>query len=273
MITRLINWFSDPFGFERRRRSRLMAEALPQTWISALDSLPLYRVIPAHDQEKLRQLIQLFRHHKSFEGCGGLELTDKIMLTIAAHACLLILRRDDPPYPGLRSILVYPESYVAKYIESSGPWRIREEEAAMLGTSWTSGTVILAWSAVEVGSRYPHDGHNVALHEFAHQLDQENGSVDGAPGLLRGRPIKERRLAHAEWKSVLTREFKFLQEAVAKNKRTLLDPYGATDPAEFFAVATETFFERPMPLWEQHPALYEQLQLYYEQDPVSWNWS
>jgi Mlc titration factor MtfA (ptsG expression regulator) len=272
MLHRLIRWMADPLGSARRRRARLMARPLPPEWLSALEKPAFYHALPTGDQKTLRGLMQLFRHSKSFEGCGGFELTEEVMALITAHACLLILRRLDPPYPSLKSILVYPEAYVAKYIDFSGPRTIREDEAAMLGTSWTSGTVILAWSAVEGGYRNARDGHNVALHEFAHQLDQENGPVDGAPGLLPGRPGAERRAAYRIWQTVMQQEYEALCTALEEGRKTFLDPYGATHPAEFFAVSTEFFFERPIVLRRQHPGLYQQLKLYYQQDPAKWNW-
>lgn len=271
LLPALIRWFADPFGAERRRLARIMAQPFPDDWLQSLRSLPFYRALPAADQERLRAQVLLFRHEKSFEGCGGQELDEHIMTTIAAHACLLTLHRPLPLYPALRSILVYPDAYFARYRDPSGG-PIRRDRHAMLGTSWTSGTVILSWHAVDVGYRDPDDGHNVALHEFAHQLDQENGPVDGAPDLLPGASPTDRAHARREWARIFRDHFERLQIDLEQRQRTFLDPYGATAPEEFFAVATEAFFERPQRFRKFHPALFAQLQRYYDQDPTTWKW-
>ncbi|MFP4542331.1 MAG: zinc-dependent peptidase [Opitutales bacterium] len=273
MLDALIRWAADPFGSQRRRLARIRAGPFPPAWNDVLEGLAFYRALPAEDQRTLREHILLFCHDKHFEGCGGLELTEKIILTIAAHACLLVLRRSDALYPALASVLVYPNTYVARHLDPHGPRRITREQAAQLGASWTSGTVILSWHAVENGHRHPRDGHNVALHEFAHQLDQENGPVDGAPGLGGSADAAARLGHHRRWQAVMKKEYAALREAIEEGREHLLDPYGATAPAEFFAVATETFFERPHELRKRHPELHEQLQAYYRLDPADWNWS
>jgi Mlc titration factor MtfA (ptsG expression regulator) len=137
---------------------------------------------------------------------------------------------------------------------------VTEREVTTLGQSWTRGNVILAWDAALGGGRDFHDGHNVVLHEFAHQLDQEDGSADGAP------PLPSRGL-YGPWARVLGAEY----ESLRGPGRHVLDEYGGTNPAEFFAVATEAFFEKPRQLRKKHPQLYEQLKAYYQQDPAQWD--
>ena len=196
-----------------------------------------------------------------FEGCGGLELTDEIKVTIAAQACLLLLHRETDYYPRLITILVYPHAYVAKSIEPIGGGVVLEGETARLGEAWKDGVVVLSWDDVRQGASDLHDGHNVVLHEFAHQLDQQDGSADGAP-------ILEHRSQYVTWARVLSDEYDQLRRDTEKGRTDVLDEYGATNPAEFFAVATECFFEKPIQLRRKHPQLYEELKAYYRQDPA-----
>ena len=205
--------------------------------------------------------MQVFLAEKKFEGCAGLELDDEIRVTIAAQACLLLLHRDTDYFPDLEVILVYPHTYVAKTSTSFGGGLSVADQQARLGQS-ASGVVVLAWDAVRRGATDVHDGHNVTLHEFAHQLDQEDGVADGAP-------VLGKRAMYTAWARVLGAEFTQLVDDVDKHRRSDIDEYGATNPAEFFAVVTEMFFEKPVALQHRHPALYEQLSLFYRQDPAA----
>ena len=248
-----------------RRREAVRAEPFPDAWLAIVDrNLPCARRLPEEDRRELIGHIQVFLPEKSFEGCGGLELTDEIRVTIAAHACLLLLHQEEPSYyPDLDSILVYPSAYVAKAVRHEGGVVI-ESEDARLGESWQRGTVVLAWDHVLHDARAFRDGHNVALHEFAHQLDGEDGDMDGAPHL----PARAR---YAAWARVLGDEYAELTARVHRARSSDLDPYGATNPAEFFAVVTESFFERPLAMKERHPELYAELAAFYRQDPASWS--
>lgn len=247
-----------------RRLKRLTDAPFPAEWEEMLKkNVGLYRHIPDLLKEQLRNDIKIFIGEKRFEGMGGLEMTDEIKVTIAAEACMLLLNRKNRDYPGLSSILVYPSSYVAEQKTALGGGIYVEGKSVRLGESWQHGSVVLAWDYVRQGAMNSEDGHNVVLHEFAHQLDQEDGVADGAP-------ILEKRSSYAVWAFVMSREYERLQSDVDRHRKTVMDDYGATDPAEFFAVATETFFEKPRQLKKKAPALYTELKDFYKVDPVEW---
>ena len=249
--------------FTSRRRARLRAEPVPPEWRAIVErNLRLFRSLTPEDQAELLGHVQVFLAEKHFEGCGGLELTDEIRVTIAAQACLLLLHRETDYYPRLRSILVYPSGYTAhgEHHLGGGVWAEGDDDR--LGhTQQRLGALVLAWDAARRGAREPGDGDNLVLHEFAHQLDQEEGPADGAPEL-------PERSMYAAWARILGREYERLLRDEATLKRTVIDPYGATNPAEFFAVVTEAFFEKPRKLRAKHPELYEQLKAFYCQDPA-----
>ena len=248
--------------FKSHRRAALRARPLPEPWRALVAAnVPYVATLSPADRTELEGHVQVFLAEKKFEGCGGLELTDEIRVTIASQACLLLLHRDTDYFPDLDVILVYPHAYVAKTSAYFAGGVSVADQQARLGQS-AAGVVVLAWDAVRRGATDVHDGHNVTLHEFAHQLDQEDGSADGAP-------VLGTRAMYTAWAHVLGDEFAHLVDDVDKHRRTDIDAYGATNPAEFFAVVTEMFFERPEPLRRRHPQLYEQLALFYRQDPAA----
>jgi Mlc titration factor MtfA (ptsG expression regulator) len=224
--------------------------------------VPYYRLLSAAEQTELRKLIRVFLSEKRFEGCGGLEITDEIRVTIAAQACVLLLNREHDCYAGLRSILVYPSSYRApsKFVDATGV--VHEGHESRLGEAWMRGAIILSWDDVRRDSHDFQDGRNVTFHEFAHQLDQQDGTFDGAPFL-------EKPSHYRSWARVLMKEYQALGDAAESGHETLIDQYGATDPAEFFAVITEAFFESPKALKEKHPELYAELQKFFRQDTLA----
>jgi Mlc titration factor MtfA (ptsG expression regulator) len=241
-----------------------MAAPFPSGWEEILArNVPLYERLPAALKQQLHGHIQVLLAEKHFEGCGGLAMTDEIKVTIAAQAGILLLNRKPRYYPGLDSILVYPSTFLSENIRYLGDHVYVEEEAAHLGESWRRGMLVLAWDSVKRGGMDVSDGRNVVFHEFAHQLDQEDGAADGAP-------ILERGSRYAAWARILSKEFERLQATVRSGLETVMDEYGATNPAEFFAVATETFLERPHAMKRRHPELYEALKGYYKLDPVAW---
>lgn len=258
--------------FRERRRERLRDQPVPEAWEAILSGhVPFDAGLPEQDRRELRAHLHVLLDEKAFEGCGGFEVDDTVRLTILAQAALLLLRRRTGYFSRLRSILVYPESYVAPSERPDENGLVSSGHDHRLGESWSSGSVVLAWDATVDGARRPDDGRNVVLHEFAHQLDQESGSANGAPVFCRDLSGGERRDAYRRWAEVMEQAFERLRAKVASGRRTLLDPYGATNPAEFFAVATECFFEQGALMKRKLPDLYEQLQSYYRQDPASWS--
>jgi Mlc titration factor MtfA (ptsG expression regulator) len=229
-----------------------------------MTNVPLYRYLPEELKKQLHGHINIFLSEKRFEGCGGIEITDQIRVTIAALACILLLNRKTDYYPRLKSILVYPHPYVAENVASIGSTRVHEW-SFRAGESWTTGAVVIAWDEVEKRARDLDDGHNVVLHEFAHQLDVEDGTGTA------GTPILGQKSSYVTWARVLGRGYRNLREKVSRNEQDIMDEYGATNEAEFFAVVTETFFEKPLQLQKIHPALYDQLRDYYQLDPAEWS--
>ena len=251
-------------GLLRRfRRPRLRATPLPREHVQIIRrNVPSYAQLDPRERDLLHQHLQVFLAEKRFEGAGGLEITDEIRVTIAAQACTLLLGHPDTDYyPYLRTIIVYPSTYVAPTRNQQGAL-VTEGDQARLGEAWSHGTLVLSWDAVKRGGCDTCDAHNVVLHEFAHVLDNEDGGMEGAP-------LLPSRSAYAPWARVLSAEFENLRRDLTHGTPTLLRPYGAQSPAEFFAVATETFFERPLQLRERHPALYDQLRAFYNQDPAA----
>ena len=246
------------------RRKRATSRPLPAGWDQILArNVPLDLRLPAGDRDELRRRMQIFLLEKRFEGVGGLEMTDEIRVTVAAQACLLLLHRDEDDYAALRTILVYPTAYRVHTQQHGEYGMVTEGNQVRLGEAWNAETVVLSWDDVRQGAGGERDGHNVVLHEFAHQLDMEDRSANGAPVLADHR-------MYAAWARVLGHEYEQLQAAVDRHESTLMDAYATQSPAEFFAVATETFFEKPIQLRDEHPELYEQLREYYSQDPAGW---
>jgi Mlc titration factor MtfA (ptsG expression regulator) len=252
---------------KHRRRDALRHRPFPAAWRATVEkNVPYVARLPPADREELFGHVQVFLAEKHFEGCGGLQLTDEIRVTIAAQACILLLHRDTDDYPNLTSILVYPTTYLVPGGRPRPDGLVEDSAQARLGESWSHDVVVLAWDSVLSGAADIHDGHNVVLHEFAHQLDQEGGVGDGAPAL-------PRRSMYVAWARVLSHDYAQLVLETQHHHRELIDQYGATNPAEFFAVVTETFFEKPRQLRAKHPELYSQLQQFYRQDPASFDLS
>ena len=251
------------FGFRRRRRRRLSSTPLPPAWWEIIDrNVPYIRRFSESDRRELAGHVQVLLHEKRFEGCGGLEMTDEIRVTIAAQAAVLLLHRETDYYPTLTSILVYPHAYVTDRPRRQPDGTVIEGPQVRLGESWFRGSLVLSWDDVLRGTRDPDDGQNVVLHEFAHQLDGESGAMEGAPAL--GASAR-----YQAWARVLGEEYRDLVHSVRRGWCSVLDAYGATSPPEFFAVVTEAFFERPRDLRRCHPELYDELARFYRQDPAA----
>jgi len=247
-------------GVQWRRAPRLPDEPIPSAWREIVErGVPLAGRLTASEREKLLRLVQVFLRDKHVEGCEGFEVTEEVRVTIAAQACLLLLHLDAGCYPGLRTVLVYPGTYQPR----SPSWFKYDlgSTEARLGESWRHGVVVLSWDAVAAGTANRADGQNVTLHEFAHQLDQEDGVVDGIPVLATPSAVRH-------WAAVIGRHYDDLVADAEHGRPSVLDEYGAKNKAEFFAVATETFFEQPEQLRQRHPELYEELRQFYRQDPA-----
>jgi Mlc titration factor MtfA (ptsG expression regulator) len=248
----------------KQRRNRLKHRPFPPLWNAIIENnLPIYLHLSPAERRRLQGHIQVFLAEKQFIGCAGLQVTEEMKLAIAAVACLLLLNERGEYFPKLRSILIYPSTYFVNETVATGNYIVEERRVARLGESWTHDQVILSWEQVEQDTRNWRDGHNVVLHEFAHQLDQEDGKAEGVP-------ILQRNSDYPIWAQVMAEEYQQLCNDVQRGVKTVMDSYGATNPAEFFAVATETFFEKPQQLLKKHPPLYELLQRYYQLDPVQW---
>jgi MtfA peptidase len=252
---------------ERRTRRERLARPFSDEEKRILDrDFPRWRWIPAGLLNRFAGDTRVLMEEKNFEPCGTLkEVTDEMRLVISAQAALTILGKKDHRYfPRLRSILIYPGAF-----RDHGRRRFdipeAEDRGVLYGESWDTGSVILSWDNVVAGGRNADDGMNVVIHEFAHQLDQYNGIADGIP-------LLPDRAAYARWSEVMGSHYDALVAASEDRNgpEPFLDPYGATHPAEFFAVISETFFEEPFDLVEEHPDLYEELARYYALDPASW---
>ena len=245
------------------RRQRIARRPFPAAWRDIVRRrVPLVRELPPAQQLRLKKHIQVLLAEVPFVGCAGLDVSDEMRVAIAAQAAFLLLGRGGS-FGNLREVLVYPGHFVVPRAESGAGGVVHEGRDVLAGQSWQRGQVIVAWDAVQDGAAEPHDGANVVMHEFAHQLDQDTGAANGAPYVGRG-------ALQQAWARVMNQEFDALHARLACAEPSLIGPYAATSPAEFFAVTTEIFFERPDALAAERPALYEQLKRCYRLDPVSW---
>jgi MtfA peptidase len=246
----------------QRRRNKILAAPFPKEWLAFLEhSVVPYAYLTPAQKSKLRDDVQVFVAEKNWEGCAGLELTDEMKVTIAGHACLMALGLEGDPFGRVLSILVYPAEYAVPEERWYEGWSIIGE-AARLGESWYRGPVILSWAEVRRDAGHPGEGQNLVWHEFAHQLDTLDRSWNGTPPLA---DQQQRR----RWHDVMTDEYEQLINDAHEGRATVLDTYGAQSEAEFFAVATECFFDCPIRLRSEHPRLYELLREYFRQDPAA----
>jgi MtfA peptidase len=246
------------------RHRKLKNKPFPLRWIAILEeNLPIYPSLTRDLKKRLHGHIHVFLAQKQFVGCNGLQITEEIKLTIAAQACLLLLNEKGNYYSKLKSILVYPNAYITKTNRLIDRYLVEEKQEIRIGESWYKDRIVLSWEHIKRDTKNWRDGHNVILHEFAHQLDAEDGSMNGVP-------LRDRKSDYITWALVFEKEYKQLLDQVERGLKTVIDKYGATNPAEFFAVATETFFEKPKQLQQKHPELYEELKHYYQLEPQEW---
>lgn len=248
---------------KQRRRARLRRQPLPRGVEEILwRNVGLYSLLPDDLREQLHGHVNVFLDEKRFLGLGDQEISSEVALTIAGTACMLLLNREPSYFPGFSSILVYPDTYEADQVDYDGVVETRKR-SQRAGEAWHRGPVVLSWSNVQRGAANAGDGYNVVLHEFAHKLDEENSGTNG-------QPILHAEGHYREWAEVLGREYRSFADRVSRRENKVIDEYGLTSPAEFFAVATESFFEKPVAMQESLPDLYEQLKKYYAVDPASW---
>lgn len=248
----------------KRQIAKIYRQPFKAEWVEILQcKVKLYPLLPEELKQALHGHINYFLNEKNILGRNGQVITDEVRLTIAGNACLLVLKNTPPIFPGFKNILVYPDAYVTEITSYDGPIESRSK-SVRAGESWHNGPIVLSWKHTEHGSLNQHDGHNVVLHEFAHKLDEENYLMDGLP-------ILRERDHYAEWSQVLNKEFSQLQKRVDRHKNTVIDEYGATSAVEFFAVITESFFEKPVQMQQKLPELYQQLSQYYLLDPAQWD--
>ena len=253
------NWIRD------HHRKKILEATLPPEWEGYLArNLAYYPRLEENDRKHLRDLVQVFIAEKHWEGCGGLTLTDEMRVTIAGHACLMVLALPHDLYREVESIFVYPSTVVTPERPQGvfeAPMGLGAGPTPILGQAQVRGPVILVWDAVLRAARHPECGHNVVYHEFAHKLDMFEGHADGTPPLDSAEQYRR-------WADVCSREFLRLRASASDGKKTFLDSYGAVNEAEFFAVVTEQFFDQPVALKKHHAELYGILCDFYRQDPV-----
>jgi len=245
-----------------RRRQKILEEVFPAPWAELLQrEVALYRGLSGEERTRLHDDLRLFAAEVSWEGCGGQPVTDEMKLLVAAQACVLTLGRSLGDLAIVRSVLIYPEAYWAPADDVDEAGVVSEGEEDREGEAWESGLVVLSWSDLRQDARR-NDGRNLVLHEFAHQLDMNDGEVNGTPRI-------DDAALRARWAEVMAAEFEALGERADKGRRGgVLDTYGAEDEGEFFAVCTEAFFERGREMKKKHPDLYAVLAAYYRQDPA-----
>lgn len=258
-------WLWGPPLWREVRRARVRRRPFPAEWRGVLRRrMPAFARLPADLQLQVKRLVQVFLAEKPFVGCAGLAVTDEMRVLVAAQAALLQLNRRAGGFPGLREVLLYPGAFVVERERPGAAGLVHDERRALSGESWQRGQVILSWQDVVAGAADPADGENVVIHEFAHQLDSERGRPNGAPvlGAARAR--------YARWAATWSAAFEEVRARLARGEPSLIGAYGASDPAEFFAVASERFFECPQALAAEQPALYRELAACYAVDPLSW---
>ena len=269
-LSRLIRWsprffaWLEPlvFWIDDQRRKEILSQPFPEEWLEFLEKhVPHYSLLSEKEKAKLRDAVQIFAAEKHWEGCRGLEITDEMKVTIAGQACLLTLGMDKNYFPRVKTILVYPGGFRMPKDRHAVDF-LEEETTPVLGVAWYRGPVILSWDDILNPGNNPEGALNLVIHEFAHQLDMQGGPADGTP-LLASRKLQKR------WRTIMRAEFDRLVRESAEGRATLLDQYGAKNEGEFFAVASECFFEQPVELKRQHPELYGILRRYYRQDSAA----
>ncbi|MGK0271655.1 MAG: Mlc titration factor MtfA (ptsG expression regulator) [Cocleimonas sp.] len=233
----------------------------PIIWGKLANSLPLCRNLDHKELYKLKKLTTLFLYEKTFTGVKGFEISEEQKMIIAIQACLPILYLDMSYYDGWVEIVVYPDTFIIYRNTTDNYGLVREDTITATGEAWSRGPVILAWTDVERDSFSPRAGHNVTIHEFSHKLDMLNGRANGMPPL-------HPNMRRSVWTQSLSQAYDILVSKIRNHEQTAINEYAATNPAEFFAVISETFFTAPAIVKQHSPDVYDQLVLFYKQKPV-----
>ena len=244
----LFDWFN-------RSRQTTIPDTL---WAKTLAGLPFIERLAVDEKKSLKLLAEQFLAEKEFSTGGGLQLTDEICVSIAAQGCLPILKLGIAAYREWVGIVVYPNEFVVPRLIEDENGVVHEFDDVLSGEAWEGGPLVVSWRDVQMAG----DGYNVVIHEFAHKLDMLNGEADGMPALHSG-------MSEAEWAETFFAAYDDFCQRVDDGEETIIDPYANEDPAEFFAVLSETFFELPDVVNDEYPALYALLKRYYRQDPLS----
>lgn len=247
---------------KRWRRARVLktTQLDPALWAMIVARYPFTHALSGDELERLRELVILFLHEKAIHGAGGMTVRDEVRVAVAAQACILILNLGLDYYRGWVEIIVYPDEFVAEYEYMDEAGVLHHVEEPMTGESWSRGPVIISWADVqEAGTG---EGYNVVIHEFAHKLDMLNGEPNGFPPLHAG-------MERTAWSAAFTHAYDDFCRQVDDELEPAIDDYAAENPAEFFAVMSETFFESPLVVRDTYPDVYAQLALFYRQDPAA----
>ncbi len=252
-------------SFVRRLlRPRVLRNSLipDETWATLLSQHPILKGLSSDETHRLRQLTTLFIHEKTFSAAEGIDLTDHLRAVIAVQACLPILGLDIDWYANWKTVVVVPDIFTEEYAESDDAGVVHEwEEEDRSGLSWDEGPVVLSWEDIEDSGWG--DGYNVVIHEAAHRLDQTDGAINGCPALHKG-------MDPEEWRGVFSGSFKDLRKRIySRKRRSKIDSYATENDSEFFAVATEYFFEKPRVLTSEYPEVYRLLSTFYRQDTAA----
>ncbi|MGV8992262.1 MAG: zinc-dependent peptidase [Thiobacillus sp.] len=250
-----MNWFSRWWRARILRRHLIPASAFD----AAIARLPILHGLDTTERTRLRESASLFIHDKTFSAAGGADVDDAIPLLIALQACLLTLNLDEDSYRGWSEIILYPDAFLHQREEMDETGVVHRSRDILAGEAWHGGPLVLSIASVVASGEA--DGVNVVLHEFAHKLDMLNGDANGYPPLHRG-------MDTAAWARDFSAAYADLSARVDAGEDTAIDPYAVTDPAEFFAVLTEVFFETPQVINQEYPAIYRQLQRFYRQNPL-----
>jgi Mlc titration factor MtfA (ptsG expression regulator) len=250
---RLMGWLAN----WRRRRVLAKHRIEDPLWLEATTALSFMKNLSPREEEKLKSLVILFLAEKQLAGVGGIEMSDAMRVSIAAQACLPILELGLDWYSGWTGVVLYPGDFRVRRSELDEDGVLHEWEDELAGEAMPGGPVVLSWDAAANDPLI-----NVVIHEFAHKLDMLSGEPNGVPPLHAG-------MSRRAWLAALNEAFEGFSDALERGRDTWLDPYAAEHPSEFFAVISEAFFQQPKETQRRYPDFYDQLKLFYKQDPAS----